>query len=121
MKCQRGDVLLVNYPFSEGTGSKVRPALVVQCDANNRRLESTLIVQITSRVHLARKEPTQLLIEVASTAGRQSGLVNDSAVACENIYTVRQTGIIRVIGSLPDEVMGKVDDCLKAALEIDQH
>lgn len=120
MKSQRGDVLLVNYPFSEGTGSKVRPALVVQCDTNNRRLDSTLIVQITSRTQLARKELTQLLIEVNSPAGLRSGLVNDSAVACENIYTVRQTGIIRIIGSLPEDVMRKVDDCLKAALGIDQ-
>ena len=119
MKCQRGDVVLVNYPFSEGTGSKVRPALVVQSDTNNRRLESTLIVQITSRIHLAGKEPTPLLIEVATPAGRQSGLINDSAVACDNIYTVHQTGIIRIIGSLSEDVMSKVDDCLKAALDID--
>ena len=58
MKGQRGDVLLVNYLFSEGQGSKVRPALVVQCDTNNHRLDSTLIVQITSRIQLARKEVT---------------------------------------------------------------
>ncbi len=111
--------LNANYPFSEGRGSKVRPALVVQCDINNRRLDSTLIVQITSRIQLARKEATQLLIEVASPVGLQSGLVNDSAVACENIYTVRQTGIIRIIGSLPENVMRKVDGCLKAALDLD--
>lgn len=119
MKCQRGDIVLVNYPFSEGQGAKIRPALVVQCDTNNRRLDSTLIVQITSRIQLARKVPTQLLVEVASPAGRQSGLVNDSAVACENIYTVRQTAIIRVIGSLPEDTMDKVGDCLKASLGID--
>lgn len=119
MKSQRGDVVLVNYPFSEGQGSKVRPALVVQCDSNNRRLESTLVVQITSRIHLARKEPTQLLIEVSTPAGRQSGLVNDSAVACENIYTVRQTGIIQTIGSLPEDVMRRIDECLKTSLEIE--
>ena len=119
MKSQRGDIVLVNYPFSEGQGAKIRPALVVQCDINNRRLDSTLIIQITSRTQLARKEPTQLLIEVLTPAGQQSGLINDSAVACENIYTVRQSGIIRVIGSLPNEVMQKVDECLKASLDID--
>ena len=26
---KRGDVVLMDYPFSDGTGSKVRPALVV--------------------------------------------------------------------------------------------
>ena len=46
MKSQRGDVVLVNYPFASGVGTKIRPALVVQCDANNRRLDNTLIVQL---------------------------------------------------------------------------
>lgn len=119
MMSQRGDVVLVNYPFSEGQGSKVRPTLVVQSDANNRRLESTLIVQITSRTHLARREPTQLLIEVSTPSGVQSGLINDSAIACESIFTVRQPLILRTIGSLPDEVMRQVDICLKVSLGIE--
>ena len=42
MKAQRGDVVLVNYPFADGVGSKVRPALIVQCDSNNRRLKASL-------------------------------------------------------------------------------
>lgn len=43
MKVERGGVVLVNYPFASGTGSKVRPALVVQCDRNNSRLDNTVI------------------------------------------------------------------------------
>lgn len=118
MKVQRGDVVLVNYPFASGTGSKTRPALVVQNDLNNRRLENTIIVQITSRVRFARSEPTQLLIELASPAGQQSGLLSDSAVSCENLYTVRQDAVIRKIGSLPADAMDRVGDCLKASLGI---
>ena len=102
-----------------GEGRKFAPRWSCNATVNNHRLDSTLIVQITSRIQLARKEATQLLIEVASPVGLQSGLVNDSAVACENIYTVRQTGIIRIIGSLPENVMRKVDGCLKAALDLD--
>jgi mRNA-degrading endonuclease toxin of MazEF toxin-antitoxin module len=30
MKFDRGDVILVNYPFASGTGSKVRPAVIVR-------------------------------------------------------------------------------------------
>lgn len=115
MRSQRGDVVLVNYPFASGDGTKTRPALVVQCDANNRRLENTLIVQITSRIRYANSEPTQLLIEAASATGQQAGLLNDSAVSCENVFTVRQDTIIRLIGSLPPNVMQQVDECLKAS------
>jgi mRNA-degrading endonuclease toxin of MazEF toxin-antitoxin module len=46
MKSQRGDVVLVSYPFASGGGSKVRPALVIQCDRNNGRLDNTIVAQI---------------------------------------------------------------------------
>jgi len=118
MKSQRGDIVLVNYPFASGQGAKIRPALVVQCDANNHRLDNTIIAQITSRTRFASSEPTQLLIEVASPAGQQSGLIQDSAVSCENLFTVRQDAILRKIGSLPEGSMLLIDACLKASLGI---
>ena len=113
---RRGDVVIVRFPFADGVGSKSRPALVVQCDRNNARLDNTILVQITSRTRFARTEPTQLLIELISPVGRQSGLLNDSAVACENLLTVRQDIITRKIGELPEDVMRQIDACLKASL-----
>jgi len=36
MKVSRGDVVLVDYPFTDRTGSKVRPTLVVSTDELTR-------------------------------------------------------------------------------------
>lgn len=118
MKVQRGDVVLVNYPFASGAGSKVRPALVVQCDKNNVRLDNTIIAQITSRTKYALSEPTQLLIEATSTEGKQAGLIMDSAISCENLYTVRRDAMVRKIGSLSDPTLSLVDDFLRESLEL---
>jgi mRNA interferase MazF len=118
MKVDRGDVILVNYPFASGTGSKVRPAVVIQCERNNARLDNTIIAQLTSRTQYAKAEPTQLLIEAASPAGQQAGLLIDSALSCENLYTVRQDVIVRKIGTLPASLMPNVAACLKAALDL---
>jgi mRNA interferase MazF len=118
MKVNRGDVVLVDYPYSDRTGSKVRPCLVVQNDLNNQRLDDTIVVTITGRIQHAATEPTQLLIEVATPAGKQSGLLFTSAVQCENILTVDSTFVQRRIGSLPPDVMTQVGACLKAALDI---
>jgi mRNA-degrading endonuclease toxin of MazEF toxin-antitoxin module len=63
MNVQRGDVVLVDYPYSSGTGAKVRPVLVIQNDRDNQRLLNTIVVQITS-VNRRALEPTQLLIEL---------------------------------------------------------
>jgi len=116
MMVQRGDVVLVNYPFASGDGSKIRPALVVQCDRNNGRLSNTIIVQLTSRTRFARSEPTQILVEASSSVGQQAGLLIDTAVSCENVYTVRIDAINRKIGSFPETTMKQVDACLEASL-----
>lgn len=118
MPVSRGDVVLVPVPFTSGSGSKMRPVLVVQTDHNNRRLQDTIVAVITSTTRRASLEPTQLLIDVATTEGRQSGLLHDSAVKCERLHTVLQSQIRRTIGSLPATLMQQVNDCLKAALEL---
>lgn len=114
---KRGNVFLVNFPFSSGSGSKLRPALVVQCDHNNQRLSNVSVAAITSVTHRS-GEPTQLLIEVATSAGSQSGLVNDSVITCENLATVAENRVTRTIGSLPDHEMTQINECLKSSLGI---
>jgi mRNA interferase MazF len=115
MNVRRGDVVLVLYPFASGRGASRRPALIVQNDQDNRRLDNTIIAQITTNVRRAR-EPTQLLIERSTLEGQQAGLLHDSVVSCNNLATVHEDRINRVIGHLPDPLMRRIDGCLKSAL-----
>jgi mRNA interferase MazF len=115
MSVKRGDVILTYVPNVGNPGGKVRPALIVQSDHNNSRLNETIIAAITSntsRVH----EATQLLIEVATPDGAASGLLHDSAVRCERLHSIPQVDVRRVIGQLSNALMRQIDDCLKAAL-----
>lgn len=43
MNVARGEVVLVDFPFAGGSSSKVRPALVVQNDRDNRRLTNAFV------------------------------------------------------------------------------
>ena len=113
MTLYRGDVVLVNFPFSSGSGSKLRPALIVQSDHNNQRLTNVIIAAITTR---RRHEPTQLFIDIGTPAGVQSGLLHNSVVTCENVLTVAQSLVHRKLGQLPPATMKQVDACLKSSL-----
>jgi mRNA interferase MazF len=115
---RRGDVVIVAFPFVTGGGGKNRPALVIQCDRSNQRISNTIVAMITGNTRHATTEPTQLLIDPATSEGKASGLAYPSAVKCENIYTISQQDIIRTVGSLPASLMTQVDSCLKAALEL---
>ena len=65
------DIVLVAVPDTSGRPGKVRPALVVSSDVNNRRLQDVVVVMITSTTVRAKLEPTQLLVELATPEGKQ--------------------------------------------------
>ena len=118
MKFSRGEVVLLDYPFSGGTGSKIRPALVVQNNRDNKRLTNVILAMITTRTDRAHLEATQLYIDLATPDGRRSGLISNSAVNCVNLFTVHEQRIRQVIGSLSATLMAQIDACLKMALEL---
>jgi len=115
MPLRRGDIVLVQYPFSSGTGSKMRPALVVQPDENNRRLSNVILAPITTTIH-RQNQPTQYLLDHSSPAGKAAGLRHTSVVSCENLSTVAQSLVQRRLGELPTASMQHVNECLKSAL-----
>lgn len=117
MNARRGDVVVVQFPYAAGAGSKRRPALVVQNDKDNARLLNTIVVQVTSTTRRA-FEPTQVLIEIATADGQASGLAFDSVVNCANVVTLDKKRVLRKLGSLPDVLMRRVGDALKSAMDL---
>ena len=117
MKVRRGDVVLLEHPFTSGAGAKVRPVLVVQNDRDNGRLLNTVVVMITRTIHRAGDLDTQL-VDVATVEGQASGLKVTSAINCSNLYTVHEQLIHKRIGSLPTATMSQVDGCLRAVLNL---
>jgi mRNA interferase MazF len=115
---RRGDVVIVQFPFIGGGQGKTRPAVVVQCDRLNQQIQNTIVAMITGNVRLVGKEPSQFLIDPSTPEGQSSGLAHASAVKCENPMVVVQADIIRTVGHLSDVLILKLNECLKATLEL---
>lgn len=113
----RGDVVLVPFPFQDRLGEKIRPAVVVQHDAENQRLANTVLAMITGNLQDA-GQPTTVLVDPRTPDGAGSGLSGPSLVKCCNLATVRQRRVLRVVGHLSGHAMKQVNDALKAALEL---
>ena len=119
MKCSRGDVILIDHPFSDARGgSKVRPAVVVQSDRRNAVLGETIVVLITKNLRHVSSDDTQLLIDIQTADGRASGLNVNLAVKCGKLFTIDNNLVSRKIGQLSTALMVKLDVCLKSALEL---
>jgi mRNA interferase MazF len=116
MSVSRGDIVLVDYPFSDRTGSKVRPALVVQADALNRRITDTILASISRSTH--RASGPQLFIDISTPEGVGTGLRQKSMIQCENLLTYDQRLVITKIGQLSAPLMQRVSQCLKVALDL---
>jgi mRNA interferase MazF len=115
---RRGDVVVAVFPYVGGGANKNRPAVVVQCDRLNNQIRNTVVAMITGNTRLVGREPTQFLIDPATTDGASSGLGYPSAVKCENLMAIAQADILRTMGHLSDVLKQKLNDCLKAALEL---
>jgi mRNA interferase MazF len=116
MKVSRGDIVLVDYPFTDRTGSKVRPTLVVSTDELHKD-DDAVIAAITSVIRVSLKS-SELFIDVFKPDARGTGLLSDSIVDCWNLLTIDRRFILRRLGRLSGGMMQKVDEYLKKALGI---
>jgi mRNA interferase MazF len=106
---KRGDVILALFPDSNLQTAKRRPVLIVQADDLRTNLPQIIVAMITS--NLSKKaHPSRVLVELSTTAGKQSGLLSDSLVATDNLATLHEKFIDKKLGSLPN--MSRVEKAL---------
>lgn len=109
---KRGDVILVLFPNSNLRTAKLRPALIVQADNLQTGLPQVIVAMITSQLFRA-QHPSRITILLTTAEGQQSGLLSDSVVMTDNLATVTERAIDRVIGKLP---MSAIDVALQHTL-----
>lgn len=100
---KRGEIVILDYPFTDQSGRKRRPALVIQSDAI--KSPDTLIAAISTSAPLT---PTRVPIDPSREAG--SRLKLPCLVRCENLSTVDQKMVLSSVGYLSKKTMRKVDD-----------
>jgi mRNA interferase MazF len=115
MKVSRGDVVMTRFPHAGGTRGKKRPVVVVQSDIYNARVRHAIVSEITTNLAAA-SDPACLLIDVATSEGKASGLTQSSVTGCLFLATVAETRISPPIGKFSAAMMQQIDKCLKAAL-----
>ncbi len=109
---RRGSVVLVLFPHSDLRTAKPRPALVVQADVLGTGLAQVIVAMITSRMFRA-GHPSRVVVQRSTEEGERAGLLADSVIMTDNLATITEMAIDRVIGELP---MPKVDTALRHTL-----
>jgi mRNA interferase MazF len=110
----RGEVVEIEWQFSDLTGSKVRPAVIVQADFLDGLIDDTILVKITGQRFGI--PGTEVVLDPSVETA--SGLSKVCYASCKDILTRDQTLILRTVGVLSDAAMLQIEACLKAVLEI---
>jgi mRNA interferase MazF len=104
----KGDVVLVRFPFSDLSESKVRPVIVVSTPHKSQDL---FVISLTSKTaHL-------LAGEFVLGEWKKSGLNVASAVK-RGVFTIHESLIVKSIGTLSKSDAERVDDSLRGWLGI---
>ena len=111
---KRGDVVLVLFPHSDLRTAKPRPALVVQADNLQTGLPQVIVAMISSKLFRA-SHPSRVTVLRSTPEGQQSGLLTDSVVMTDNLATITESAIDRVIGGLS---MTEIDTALRHTLNL---
>lgn len=107
---RRGDIVLVPFDFTDGTGAKVRPAVVVSTDEYNRTSPDVLLASITGNLGASVHVGDHLVVD-----WKRAGLLKPSLVQAK-LATVESSCLARKLGRMTSRDMQTVEDGLRRAM-----
>ena len=107
--CKKGTVILVPFPFTDLSGNKVRPAVIV---SDGKIGSDVIVLFVTSQSKLKSKH------SVAIKANEKSGIKTNSKVICSKIATLEAKIILGELGQVNKVDQKKIDIELKRVLSL---
>jgi mRNA interferase MazF len=91
LKVNQRDIVLINFPFSDLSGARVRPALVLSNDTYNSASLDAVVLALTS--NLSRLDYSVLITNSDLESGR---LPVDSAIRVDKPFSVLQSKVLKI-------------------------
>ncbi len=107
---EKGDVVLVPFPFSNQIDHKKRPAVIISSTAYNNVSQDVVIMAITSQIGKA-----IVIGECLITNWQEAGLLKPSAIKTA-ISTIEQSLILKKMGRLSQNDLLSMEGALKEFL-----
>ena len=110
------DVVVLSYPFTDLSATKVRPALIISPDSYNRTSQDAVFVLITTNT--SRRGPFDFILQTSHPEFVSTGLRFDSAVRIDKIFTLSNKLAIRTIGRFGPQLTKEIEKQLRLFLEL---
>ena len=106
----KGKLVLVPFPFTDLSGHKVRPALILY---NSKKGEDCIVAFISSV-----KQKKINAFDVPVIASTNNGLKQNSVIKLDKIATLQKKIILGELGTIESSYISLVNKKLKMLLEI---
>ncbi len=100
---EQGTLLLVPFPFSNQTGKKVRPVIVISNNEFNKNSEDILVVGVTSNM-----SKDKYTIDLTNKDLEEGKLLIPCYIKVENILRIDKELIIKKIGKIKQSILNNV-------------
>ncbi len=112
---ERGQVVVVDVPFSGGSGSKLRPALVISTETFHRNLPDVIVCPVSSQPrYYDRPGPGDHPLR----HWKAVGLRYPSVARISNIVGVEKRIIKRILGAVSKDDLARVEHGLREAFDL---
>jgi mRNA interferase MazF len=112
---KRGSIVLVHYPFTDLSGSKVRPALVLTPDHLLSQMNDVLCL-FMSTIIPHDLLPSDLIVRKNHPHFPQTGLHFDSTFRTHKLALLEKSLVTRYLGQVADPLMAEIENKLRLAL-----
>ncbi|MHA1673678.1 MAG: type II toxin-antitoxin system PemK/MazF family toxin [Promethearchaeota archaeon] len=107
------DLLLLPFPFSNHSGNKVRPVVVISKSSFNAKSQDVIVAAVTSNISGQNK------VLLTSEDLIEGFLKQDSCVKVENILKISKMLVIKKIGRINSAKHQEIVKILQNLLELD--
>jgi len=111
----RGEIVLVPFPFTDLSRQKARPAVVLSPRRFNERFPDVILAAISSKVP-TRPSDLELVIQQSGSAFASTGLRVSSVIKATKLVTMEQSLIYTTLGRLTDRTLRELDERVARAL-----
>lgn len=103
MKVKQREIVLINFPFSDLMGTKVRPALVISNNKYNQNNLDAMVLAITSNLS---SHPYKIIIENQDL--ENGNLPVKSAIRVDKPFSILQGKVLKIQGKIKDKKLEEV-------------
>jgi mRNA interferase MazF len=105
---KKGNIILVPFPFTDLSGNKYRPALILNVGEDDVTV-AFITTQLYSKIN------TDIFIE----STKENGLKKDSLIRLSKLATIDKSLITGRLGELDKTIISQVNSTLKLVFQLD--